>query len=112
LRRVKVFLHYARQKLRVKFSPEIKNSELLDGNLQFDTVIWVWQDRKSEVANYFEYACSSEECNKNFVLKHIPWLIEAQFISLHMAVGPLLVRNTQDPGKYSNVRHSKKRYLN
>jgi hypothetical protein len=97
--RIELFLDYLAQRLQVEFSPELENSQLSDGQVRFDTIIKVNDDGSTKLIHYLEYACSNEECDKEFAIKHISWLLNAQYTSLNTKVRPLLLGNTTDAGK-------------
>jgi hypothetical protein len=97
--RIELFLDYSEQYLQVTLSPELENSQLSDGQVRFDTIIKVNDDGSTKLIHYLEYACSNEECDKEFAIKHISWLLNAQYTSLNTKVRPLLLGNTTDAGK-------------
>jgi len=97
--RIALFVDYSEQYLEVSFGPELENSEVPDGQVEFDTAIVLMDDESTELINYLEYACSDEECDKEFAIKHISWLLNAQYTSLNTKVKPLLLGNTKDEGK-------------
>jgi hypothetical protein len=97
--RIRLFLDYSEQSLEVNFSLKLENTELPDGLVRFDTIIVALDDNSTKLFNFLEYACSDEECDKEFAIKHISWLLNAQYTSLNTKVRPLLLGNTSDPGK-------------
>jgi hypothetical protein len=105
--RIELFLDYLDQRLEIKFSPRLENSELSDGQVRFDTIIVAMDDNRTKLINYLEYACSDEECDKDFAIKHISWLLKAQYTSLQAKASPLLLGNTKDAGKYLSIMLSK-----
>jgi hypothetical protein len=105
--RIELFIDYSEQQLEVRFSPELENNELPDGQVRFDTLTVLTDDGSTVLVNILEYACSDEECDKEFAIKHISWLLNAQYPSLITKVRPLLLGNTKDAGKSLSIVLSK-----
>jgi hypothetical protein len=97
--RIELFLDYLAQRLQVEFSPELENSQLSDGQVRLDTFIVAMDDGSTKIVNILEYACSDEECDKEFAIKHISWLLNAQYTILNAKIRPLLLGNTEGVGK-------------
>ncbi len=88
-----------RIELGIDYLAQLQNAKLPDGLVRFDTTIVAMKDGTTKLNNFLEYACSNEECDKEFAIKHISWLLNAQYTSLQEKVRPLLLGNTTDEGK-------------
>ena len=94
--RVKLELHHEQKRLIVVFNRNLANSELNKSMVEFALRMEpssFGNMANFKINNYLEYACSNDECDKQFIIDHIGWLYKNTYTELKEQFDPLLRGN-------------------
>jgi hypothetical protein len=83
---------------KISFSKHLSDSEVVDNEVQYETY---WMPRETEsmiIINFLEYACSEDNCDKQFIVDHIGWLSTATHSQLAMNIIKLIKDDKKKPG--------------
>jgi hypothetical protein len=97
--RIELAIDYNEQLLIVKFTEHLKDSSLKNQYVQIDVFVGGDEIEDIVVNHFLEYACSDDECEKNFIKKHIDWFVKADYAALQEKLSPLILGDGKEPGE-------------
>ncbi|CAF1165656.1 unnamed protein product [Adineta steineri] len=101
--RMRIAIDYisAFQRIQIQFSQQFEDSDLNDAMISFMTLARNTPDSTSnfEIANFVEYACSGNECDKQFLIDHINWLFKIDYIEFEQKIRPLMMGYGKEAGQ-------------
>lgn len=98
--RIKMQIDIEVKFIHIRFTKALAEFNLPAGYVRWDTHIWPSDQRESEVTHRLEHACSTDNCDRLFVLNHIRWIISSEQVSLVTRVDSLMVGQLLSPCKY------------
>jgi len=102
--RVEMSIDHENIFLTISFSKSLTTSNWSDHKLQFETSMYVNIRPDTRVTKNLEYACSGQDnCEREFVLKHLEWFVQANFITLHTSIYLLLKAVNDKSGTYFDI---------
>jgi hypothetical protein len=94
----------------ISYDTDFTNSELGNNEVLYETH-FVFDESKDMISNHLEYACSEDNCDKQFIVDHIGWLFTITHSQLAMNINQLIKDDNINPGNNFKIIIEKKRFL-
>ena len=97
--RVGIKLNFSYRKLSVFFTEDLTDDRLNFGEIKFDTIVRVLSDGSPSVVNTLSNICSDEDCEIDFIEKHLSSLVGTDYAALATDVSPLIINGNAKASK-------------
>ncbi|CAF3724691.1 unnamed protein product [Rotaria socialis] len=98
---VDIQVNYAQKILIVLFGSGISSSSLTTNRqIYMDTYLALAQDdiylkSHNVIINHVQFACNTNDCNHQFLLRHLEWLVKMEYNDLVSNISPLLIKKNE-----------------
>jgi hypothetical protein len=97
--RVALAINYVEKTLYVIFTKQLFFSKLEDQDILIDIIVDGSEADDFGSSYNLQYACSDDECEKNFVIQHFNWLFNADHPELSNQLMPFILGNGEESGE-------------
>ncbi len=97
--RVELLVDYNDERLLINFTEHLGDKTLEDKEVQIYGDVFANDDQNIVFIHILEYACAVNECEKEFIINHINWFIEADYTELQRKLAPVILGDGEKPGE-------------
>lgn len=111
--RVKIETDYGREVLTIQFTGQFPHQPLMDSQVRFVTELLSSDGKNFTIINSLESACFEEQCEREFLENHLPWLTQTDYQGLVPPVTSWMdsIKNPSSQLKYFHWSNTRNRAL-
>jgi hypothetical protein len=95
----------------ISFNTDLSDSELDNNEVLYETYFFFDESDDALIVKNLEYACSEDDCDKQFIVDHIGWFFPIIHEELAWNITQLIKDDNKEPGNNFKIIIEKKSFI-